>query len=147
MALKVKTWADEITSVTDSEEFQTCKIKVTDNSNTKQVRNPETGEITVSGAVVVYEGRARFIPVRSSVFEGGEGQANAMSIRAARIQIPASYTGRRFNSACTVQFTEAPNNEALLTRIARVSEDFQGSTTATRTFHVYLDGDAEVSNG
>lgn len=145
MALKVKSWADEITAVTDSAEFQTCEIKIVDNSEAKQTRDRVTGAVTTTGSVTLYEGRARFIPVRSSVFEGGEGQANAMSIRAGRIQIPASQTAVRVNSACIVMFTEALNNQALLSRVARVSEDFQGSTTATRTFHVYLDGDAKAA--
>lgn len=151
MPLKpAKHWTDEIRAVTDSEEFQTCKI---------QVINPdlviageydwETGERDGEdwSEAILYEGRARFIPVRASVFEGGEGQANAMFIRVGRIQIPHSENALRLSTATYVKFTEASRNPTLLSRTARVSDDFQGSSIATRTFNVVLDADTKVSSG
>lgn len=148
MPLKpTKHWTDDIRAVTDSEEFQTCKIQVIDpNLVIPGEYNWETGEREGEdmSEAILYEGRARFIPVRASVFEGGEGQSNAMFIRAGRIQIPHSENAVRLSTASYVKFSEAPRNPSLLSRTARVSDDFQGSSIATRTFNVMLDADTKV---
>lgn len=146
MALKTMHWSEEIWHVTEREEFQTCEITVKDVSGYSEEFDPFTGKWTTSGTpITMYSGQARFIPVRASVFEGGEGQANAMSVRAGRIQIPHSKVGILITSACVVEFTSSPLNGSLATRQARVTDDFQGSTTATRTFNVFLDADGVTS--
>ena len=145
MALKKRSWASEIADITDSPEFQTCQIRIMDYSTLEQEYDPVTNETTTTGeATTVYEGRARFIPVRAGVFQGGDSQANSATIRAGRIQVPSEYTDLRVNSGFTVEFDEAPHFPALESRVAKVSDDFQGSTTASRTIHVYLDADAQV---
>lgn len=145
MALKTKTWGDEIALITDSPEYQTCRISVMDYSDLEETYDPVTDEWTTVGEpVTVYEGRARFIPVRAGVFSGGESQSNPTTIRAGRVQIPSKYTDTRFNRGLTVFFDSAPDFPALESRTAKITDDFQGSTTASRTFHVSLDADAEV---
>lgn len=93
----------------------------------------------------VYSGQARFIPVRASVWQGGEAQLNATSIRAVRFQVPRSARGTRFHSGAIVTITAAPFNQNLEGRTAKVTDDFLGGTAATRTFHAMMDADSEDS--
>lgn len=95
----------------------------------------------------VYSGQARFIPVRAGVWQGGEAQLNATTIRAVRFQLPRSAMGTRIHSGAIVTITSAPFNGNLEGRTAKVNDDFQGSTTATRTFHAMMDADSEDSDG
>lgn len=90
----------------------------------------------------VYSGQARFIPIRAGVFHGGEAQANASTIRSMRFQLP-QYDGPLYiRKGLSVKFTAVPYNPSLLGRWATVTDDFQGSTTATRTFNASMDIDA-----
>lgn len=91
----------------------------------------------------VYSGQARFIPVRAGVWQGGEAQLNATTIRAVRFQVPFEALPGRVRSGSIVTFTAAPYNPNLVGRTAKVMDDFQGSTTASRTFHGMMDADSE----
>lgn len=91
----------------------------------------------------VYSGQARFIPVRASVWQGGEAQMNATSIRAVRFQVPRSAREVRFHAGAIVTITAAPFNANLEGRTAKVTDDFLGGTAATRTFHAMMDADSE----
>ena len=93
----------------------------------------------------VYSGQARFIPVRAGVWQGGEAQLNATTIRAVRFQLPRSAMDTRIHAGAIVTITSAPFNGNLEGRTAKVNDDFQGSTTATRTFHATMDADSEDS--
>lgn len=140
-------WADEISSISELAEFQNCEIQLFEPAEGEPEVNYETGEITYPENIVHYSGQARFIPIRAGVYHGGEAQLNATTIRAARIQIPHSKHPGIIGTGWKVLFTSAPFNPSLEERIATVSDDFQGSTTASRTFNVYLDADAEVDDG
>lgn len=94
---------------------------------------------------VVYSGQARFIPVRAGVWQGGEAQVNATTIRAARFQLKRSAMPDRIHAGAIVNIVKAPFNKNLEGRSAKVNDDFQGSTTATRTIHVMIDADSEDS--
>lgn len=91
----------------------------------------------------VYSGQARFIPVRASVWQGGEAQMNATPIRAVRFQVPRSARDTRFHAGSIVTITAAPFNANLEGRTAKVTDDFLGGTSATRTFHAMMDADSE----
>lgn len=93
----------------------------------------------------VYEGQARFIPVRAGVWQGGEAQLNATTIRAVRFQVPFEDLPGRIYSGSIVKFLSAPRNPNLEGRTAKVTDDFQGSMTASRTFHAMMDADSEDS--
>lgn len=93
----------------------------------------------------IYEGQARFIPVRAGVWQGGEAQLNATTIRAVRFQVPFSALPGRVYSGSIVKFLSAPRNPNLEGRTAKVTDDFQGSMTASRTFHAMMDADSEDS--
>lgn len=91
----------------------------------------------------LYEGQARFIPVRAGVWQGGEAQLNATTIRAVRFQVPSADLPGRVYSGSIVKFLAAPRNPNLVGRTAKVTDDFQGSMTASRTFHGMMDADSE----
>ena len=93
----------------------------------------------------IYSGQARFIPVRASVWQGGEAQLNATSIRAVRFQVPFSALPSRVHSGAIITITSAPANPNLNGRTAKVTDDFQGSTTASRTINAMMDADSEDS--
>lgn len=103
----------------------------------------DSGWSTLPVNSTVYSGRARFIPVRAGVWQGGEAQLNATTIRAVRFQLPRSAMGTRIHAGAIVTITSAPFNGNLEGRTAKVMDDFQGSTTATRTFHAMMDADSE----
>ena len=102
-----------------------------------------SGWIAVPVETEVYTGQARYIPVRAGVWQGGEAQVNATTIRSVRFQVPRSARATRFHSGAIVTIVSAPFNQNLNGRTAKVMDDFQGATTASRTFHAMMDADSE----
>ncbi len=102
-----------------------------------------SGWITVPVETEVYAGQARFIPVRAGVWQGGEAQVNATTIRSVRFQLKRSAMSTRIHAGAIITITSAPFNPNLEGRTAKVDDDFQGSTTATRTIHAMMDADSE----
>lgn len=102
-----------------------------------------SGWIAVPVETEVYAGQARYIPVRAGVWQGGEAQANATTIRAVRFQLKRSAMPTRIHAGAIITITSAPFNQNLVGRTAKVDDDFQGSTTATRTIHAMMDADSE----
>ena len=143
MAVSFKAWYDEIADVTESEEYQTCEVLVEDISNATRTYDYENNKYTTTGITEVYSGQARYIPIRAGVWSGGESQLNATTTRAGRIQLPVSERGVRVHSGVIVTFSSAPINGSLAGRTAKVTDDFQGATSATRTFTIFMDADSE----
>ena len=91
----------------------------------------------------LYSGQARYIPVRAGVWQGGEAQLNATTIRAVRFQVPHESLPGRVHSGSIVTIQDAPYNPNLNGRTAKVTDDFQGSMIASRTIHAMMDADSE----
>lgn len=91
----------------------------------------------------LYSGQARFIPVRAGVWQGGEAQLNATTIRAVRFQFPHEAIPGRVYSGSIITIKDAPFNPNLNGRTAKVMDDFQGSMIASRTVHAMMDADSE----
>lgn len=217
-----KNWAQEISDVSESLDYQTCEIRINWSSETIEAFDYKTGEsyvvskevnelglrmiqvgdtdptfpdlvaemhdllgaedtaevfvqqteptgvegdiwvkkvdrsavaLVLSGAVwgptpvdtVIYSGQARFIPVRAGVWQGGEAQVNATTIRSVRFQLKRSAMSTRIHAGAIITITSAPFNPNLEGRTAKVDDDFQGATTATRTIHAMMDADSEDS--
>lgn len=134
-------WTDEIFNETSKPEYQNARIRMVDTALIQSDYNFETGEWTVTGDGLLYEGQARVKPVRWGTQTGGESQANASTINAVRVQIP-TYTGR-VNKGIQVTVLSAPN-EALVERVFTITSDLQGSDIATRTFEASADIDAAL---
>lgn len=107
----------------------------------------ENGWQPVPVETVIYSGQARFIPVRAGVWQGGEAQLNATTIRSVRFQVPFAALPSRVHNGSIITITDAPFNPNLIGRTAKVTDDFQGSTTASRTVHAMMDADSEDSDG
>ena len=118
-------------------------VRTVDGKGVVMVYDSGWGVLPVNSTV--YSGQARFIPVRSGVWQGGEAQLNATTIRAVRFQLPVSELPLRIHSGAIVTITSAPFNPNLVGRTAKVNDDFQGATAATRTFHAMMDADSEDS--
>ena len=168
MALKFKdNWADEIAAVTESEEYQTARIRIRDSSvvAVPPTYDPDTHTWSPgSGDSTVYVGRARIIGVRWGVFTGGESQANATTITGVRVQIPygddsdegygedeygdpgygIGDTPGRVKRGSKVFVEAAPDNPALVGLVFNVTSDFQGASAASRTFECALDQDVSL---
>lgn len=139
-------WADEIAEVSELPEFQTAKIRIVDPNLITRDYDEETATWTITGDGVIYNDRARIIPVRWGVHSGGESQANATTLSAMRVQIPRTLaTDIRVNKGFRVFVEESPYNLSLVDRMFSVTSDLQGSSSASRTFECMADVDASVN--
>lgn len=139
-------WTDEIAEDSESPEFQTAKIRIVDPNLITRDYDEDTATWTISGDGVIYNDRARIIPVRWGVQSGGESQANATTLSAMRVQIPRTLaTDIRVNKGFKVFVDESPHNLSLENRMFAVTSDLQGSSSASRTFECMADIDAAVA--
>lgn len=137
-------WEDEIWPITGLAEYQSCTIRMFD---PKLIEGGEydvdtNTETSITNDGTVYAGQSRFIPVRSGNLLNGEAQANSSTIRAVRFQIPKDAGPKQIRKGLRVVITAAPRNPSLVGRIADVTDDFQGSSAATRTFNAMMDIDS-----
>lgn len=137
-------WAEEIWKETSKARYQRAVVRITDPSLETRVHNEENNTWTVTGDSELYEGQARVIGVRWGTEAGGESQANATTLKAIRVQLPHDAAPIRVRKNVKVWVVSAPDNPVLTTLMFTVTSDFQGSTTATRTFEAALDGDVAV---
>lgn len=139
-----KNWEDEIWPITQLAEYQSCTIQIID---PKQVEGGEYDYKTDTYAPItndgtVYSGQARFIPSRAGNLLNGEAQANSSTIRAVRFQLPKSAGPKYIRKGLRILITDAPRNPSLEGRYADVTDDFQGSSSATRTVNAMMDIDS-----
>lgn len=139
-------WTDEIAEISTLPEYQTAVIKIVDPSSGNRTYNPDTNTWTGSLGASVYEGQARIIGIRWSVFYGGEASANAQNITGVRVQLPREKDGgtstfSRIRRGYKMFVTDCPQTPVLKDMIFSVSSDFQGSSSASRTIEFALDGD------
>lgn len=139
-------WAEEIAAESTKEEYQNATIRLWDEAAATLISEYDietnTGPIYEEGSGDIYEGRARIIGVRWGVFHGGEAQANAMTEKAIRVQVPFNAVGR-VRKGVKVFIEQCDRNPVLEDLIFTVSSDLQGSMSAARTFECSLDGDVE----
>lgn len=102
----------------------------------------ETSWVAVTGEVPLYSGQARFIPSGSGSWVVGDDQLNSTSLHRVRFQVPVSERSKRVPTGSIVTILSAPFNGSLVGRTAKVVEDFQGGSSATRTFHAMMDADS-----
>lgn len=134
-------WSKEIGDVTESPEFQTCTVRITDPSLIESDYDVDTGKWTIVGDGTIYEGQARLIAVRRGVNFEGQNQGNSKVITAIRVQIPRGELPIRVTKGTTARVLSAPLNPTLETYLFYLSSDVHGSSAATRTFEFNLDGD------
>lgn len=139
-------WSEEIRSVTESPEFQTVEVQISDPSLLTEgefdIDNPN--EPTFTGNPVLYRGRARLIGVRAGVNSEGTDVGNAETIKSIRIQIPREpiFNVRR---GCTAVVVSAPTNRSLERYLFTATSDIQGGSAASRTFEFSVSSDARQS--
>lgn len=139
-------WADEIAEISELPEFQRAQIRIVNPNLITRDYDEETAVWTITGGGVIYEGRARIIPVRWGVHSGGESQANATTLAAMRVQVPRTVSSDiRVNKGFKVFVDESPANLSLENRVFAVTSDLQGSSSASRTFECMADLDAAVA--
>lgn len=140
-----KDWPQEVADISTLPEFQNAEVRIA----TPAVYDYDviTGEnVVVTPEVLLYEGQARIIGVRWGIFYSGQTQANSRSEKSIRFQIPYQ-SADRVNTGAIVKVTSSPRNPVLLDYVFTITNDFQGSNSAARTFEASMDGDSQVANG
>lgn len=137
-------WPSEIAEISTLPEFQNAEIRIA-LPGTRDY-DIDTGEWTGAPAEVLYEGQARVIGVRWGISYTGQSQGNSRDVKAIRFQIPYQGT-ERVRRTASVRVTSAPRNPGLTEFVFAITNDFQGSNAAARTFEATLDGDSEATNG
>lgn len=133
------TWTDEIAEETDSEEYQTGRIRISYVVDDGEY-NIDTGETVGRVIETLYEGRARVIAVRTSVFRQAAAQMNSHVSEFVRVQFPKNAVGRVLTGS-NVLILEAPDAPFLEGRSLMVNSDFHGASSATRTLECGYDND------
>jgi hypothetical protein len=158
-------WNSAIEAVSTRREFQRSTIRIEDPSLlTVGDYDVETGQATVTGDPVIYEGPARIVRIATGNFDRGEAQANPTTLRAIRVQIPNAqdnpgygeddygdeYGGglsTRIKRGVKVFVLTNPRATYMEGLIFTVSSGFQGSNVAARTFEAMFDEDTAVADG
>lgn len=141
-----ETWADAIAKETEKRDYQTADIYIfpPGAQPTADDYDWQTGDLKndVSNSAT-YSGQARIIGVRWGTYTQGDAQENATSIKSVRVQVPKNAIGR-IEHGSYVNFVSVPGNPALESRILTVTSDFQGGSSAARTFECAVDSDSVV---
>ena len=136
-------WADRIARVTESDRYMTARVKVLFEISEGEY-DVETGLTTGQVVETLYEGKARVIAVRTSVYQQAAASMNSRATEFVRVQIPKGATGRVLTGS-TVLITDAPDSPFLKNRLLTVQSDFHGATSASRTLECAFDGDSTYS--
>lgn len=141
-----KDWAEEIAKISTRPEFQTAEITIRDPRLDETTIDYDTGEMIVTPGPPVYEGRARVIGLgRPSTQDGG--QMNLSSVVGVRVQVPREgTTDLVVRKGMILSVTSAPRQPRLMDYVFTAVGDFQGSSSAARTFEFAVDQDS-VENG
>lgn len=142
-SFRVDNWAAEIAKTTTDKEYQSVEIEILDPNASRGDYDRETATWARPVVEPLYKGQARIIQVSRGVQNKGDGQANPHTYITTRVQLPHGALPVRVKRGTPVYVTSAPNNRALETMVFRVTSDMQGGSTASRTFEVAADGDAE----
>lgn len=137
-----KDWAEEIAEVSTRPEFQTSEIEIVDPSLIETEWDFETGDEIVTGDGVIYAGRARVIGISGGNNQNG-AQYNPTTLIGVRVQIPREgTTSLEVRKGMTARVTSAPRQPRLMDYVFTAVSDFQGSSSAARTFEFFVDGDS-----
>jgi hypothetical protein len=139
-------WADAIAEVSERPEFQRASIRIAQPAEPvdpdEDYYNPETGEFEYPEDVNLYEGRARIMPIRES--SDDMGGINRTTVIGIRVQIPRADANFRIRRGIRIFVDASPDNPSLVSRVFTVSDDYQGSSAASRTVMAYADMDDSV---
>lgn len=142
-------WADAIAKESTKPEYQTATIALFPPSTVPGVDDYdfETGELKEEATnTALYSGQARIIGVRWGTFTQGDAQENSTTLKSVRVQVTKDGLGR-IEHGSYVHFVSVPGNPALESRVLTVTSDFQGGSSASRTFECAVDSDSVASDG
>lgn len=132
-------WTDDIAEVSTRPEFQNATVEITFATSDGEY-DIDTGQGGNRVIETLYEGQARVIAVRTSVFRQAAAQMNSHVSEFVRVQIPKNATGRVLTGA-VVRIITAPDTPALEGRRLMVNSDFHGASSAARTLECGYDND------
>lgn len=141
-----KDWAEAIAEISTRPEFQTAEITIRDPKLDTTDIDYDTGAVVVTPGAPIYEGRARVTGLGRPNTQDG-GQMNLSSITGVRVQVPREgTTDLAVRKGMILTVTSAPRQPRLTDYVFTAVGDFQGASSAARTFEFAVDQDS-VENG
>lgn len=137
----MKHWTEEISDVTQSQEYQTAEIEILSPDSDGEY-DIDSGSWINDEPRVRYSGRARVIKVRWGTNNGNVQQANPTTIEAFRVQIPPGEYVGVINRGWNVRVTNGFRTPSLESKVFTVTSDDQGASSATRTLECAVDADS-----
>lgn len=137
-----RSWADDISDLTESEEFQTALVQIVDPRLVTSTYNVDTGVKTVTGNGVIYEGRARLKSLRSGLDRTNTNFSNPSTYSPIRVQVPhKDLRDVKVQRGTFVYVVSAPHNPSLDGLKFVITNSTEGASPATRSFYCEYDGD------
>lgn len=135
-------WTDEIAETSTDPVFQNATVEITFVVEEGE-KDVDTGEVIGRVIATLYEGRARIIAVRSSIFQQASSQMNSHVSEFVRVQLPKNSVDRVYTGA-TVRILASDDTPALVGRRLMVMSDLHGASSASRTLECGYDNDQMV---
>lgn len=138
-----KAWGAEIADVSERPEYQSAVIRVT-SADTDDTGYYDIGTGTWTGGKdpeVLFEGPARFAPIRWGVDARDTHLANASTTTRLRFQVPYAALQRDVPRGSLVEILAAPRAEHMVGETATVVGDIQNSSNASRSLETEWNSD------
>ena len=143
-----RSWADDISDITNSEEWQTTVVSVVDPRMITSTYDVNTGKKVIIGDGVIYQGQARVKSLRSGLDRTNTNFSNPSTYSPMRVQIPHKYLRDvKVQRGNFVYIESAPHNPSLEDLKMVITNSTEGASPATRTFYCEYDGDMRSDGG
>ena len=143
-----RSWADDISDITESVEWQTTIVSIVDPRKITSTYDVNTGKKTITGDGVIYQGQARVKSLRSGLDRTNTNFSNPSTYSPMRVQIPHKYLRDvKVQRGNFVYIESAPHNPSLEDLKMVITNSTEGASPATRTFYCEYDGDMRSDGG
>lgn len=144
-----KDWGQEIAEISTRPEYQTAKVRITSSDIEDQgVYDIDTGEWSEGMAtVVLYEGQARFVPIRWGVDARDTHIFNASTTTRLRVQVPESELQDEVPRGSLVTILEAPFAPHMVNATSVVVGGVQNSSNGSRNLETEWNSDLSKKRG
>ena len=145
-----KSWGQEIAEITSKAEFEPALVRVIDpDSGTTGYYDVDENEwVGGTDPEPLYEGRARFAPIRWGVEARDTHLFNSSTTTRIRFQFgDPSFPKDELPSGTLIEVVEAPTSPSMEGRVAVVTNDLVGSSQATRTVETEYNHDQPEIGG
>lgn len=144
-----KDWGQEIAEISTRPEYQTGRVRITSSDIEDQgVYDIDTGEWSEGmGTVILYEGQARFVPIRWGVDARDTHLFNASTTTRLRVQVPESELPDEVPRGSLVTILEAPFAPHMVGATSVVVGGVQNSSNGSRNLETEWNSDLSKKRG